>query len=131
MNASPSEIWETYGERLRRFVEARLHPGHDADDLLQDLYAKLPAGLAGVQNPDRLEAWLFQVARRAVTDHFRSRSAAPGTGDLPLDPIEPAVESTVSAELSSCLGPMLRELPDRDREALELADLAGLQQKEV
>ena len=128
---SPGELWAAFGERLRHFVGARVRHRHDAEDILQDVFAKIHEGLGSVETPEKLEAWLFQVTRRAIIDHYRSRSARPRSSGLPLEPAAETSTPNATAEVASCLRPLMEELPAPDREVLELADVQGIGQKEV
>jgi len=64
-------------EAMRRFFMARLGPGADVDDLIQDLYLKVAAaeGVAVVREP---RAYLYRLATNLLMDRWRSgrRSAA-------------------------------------------------------
>lgn len=121
---TPTEVWTEFGERLRRFIVKRVRNEHDADDILQDVFIRLQTGVDGVEN---LEAWIFQVTRHAVADHFRKRPAmGPAT-----EPVEPRRDEDVAGELASCLLPMLELLEEADRDALRLVDLEGLAQNEL
>ena len=120
-------IWQAFHDRIRRFVLKRVRSEADADDLVQDIFLKIHAGLDGVELPERLEAWVFQVARRAVIDHFRKRRGL----EIPDDVAEETPAETVTAEVASWLRPMMTALPPEDQEALKLADVEGLPQKEL
>jgi RNA polymerase sigma-70 factor, ECF subfamily len=119
-----SDAWTAFGDRLRRFIVKRVRNDHDADDILQDVFTRLQTGADGVEN---LEAWIFQVTRHAIVDHFRKRPAV----ELTTDPAEPPPAEDVARELASCLLPMLQQLDEEDRNALRLVDLEGLGQKEL
>jgi len=122
-----ADLWRAYGDRLRRFALKKVRNEADADDLLQEVFAKIHSGLSGVEQPEKIEAWVFQIARRAVIDHLRRRRPSSLVGD-------PAAETppeTVTDEISSCLSPMMETLAPEDREALRLADVEGLPQKDL
>lgn len=121
------DLWKAFGDRLRRFIVKRVRNDHDADDILQDVFAKIQGGLAGLRSQDALEPWLFQVARRAVLDHFRKSRPV----ELRFEPAEETPRPDVTRELASCLAPMLDLLQEPDRDVLRLADLDGLGQKDV
>jgi len=123
MNPSTEELWKTFGDRLRRFIRARVRNDHDADDVLQEAFAKIHTGLPGVNDSERLEAWVFQVTRRAVVDHFRRRSASPPAPESP--------DSAGTLGIASCMGPMMQKLDEPDREALQLADVEGRRQQDL
>jgi RNA polymerase sigma-70 factor (ECF subfamily) len=124
---SPGELWKSFSDRLRRYIAKRVRNEHDSDDLLQEVFAKIQAGLDRVESEEKLEAWLFQITRRTIADHFRMRRS-PG---LPAEIAEEIPESDVSSEVASWLTPMMESLDEDDRETLRLTDLEGLPQKEL
>jgi RNA polymerase sigma-70 factor, ECF subfamily len=119
------DLWTAFGDRLRRYIAARVRNEHDAEDILQDIFTRLQRGIDGVED---LEAWLFQVTRNAVADHFRKRGHPV---ELKVDPAGPEPAGGVTAEVASWLAPMMELLDAPDREALRLVDLEGLGQKEL
>ena len=121
-------LWSAFSGRLRGFIAKRVREDVDIDDVLQDVFVKLHAGLKSLKDDDALEAWIFQVARRAVIDHHRGRTRRPEELG---DPAERKADADLSAQVASWLEPMMSALPDEDREALKLADLQGLSRKDL
>lgn len=122
-----SRAWrETRGE-LQGWLRHRLDGDAEADDLLQEVFLRaLRQGDAfcALDNP---RAWLFQVARNALTDRLRARRPQVELGDElaaaesePLAPVD---------QLSQCLPRVLAELSAADRLAIELCDIAGQPQQ--
>jgi RNA polymerase sigma-70 factor (ECF subfamily) len=128
---STDTIWAAFSDRLRAFIGKRVKEENDVQDVLQEVFAKIHAGLGSLKEDEKLEAWLFQVARRAVSDHFRSRSGNRRTDGLPEDISEGQAGETVTAEVASWLEPMMSLLPEEDRDVLRKADLEGTSQKEL
>lgn len=126
---STAAIWDRFSRRLRAYIARRVPQESDLDDILQDVFARIHAGLGGVKDDAKLEAWLFQVARRAMVDHVRRRSGKRKTAGLPAEVAGPREAEDVTAEVASWLEPMMTLLPEEDREALRLADLRGVTQK--
>ena len=120
-------VWAAFSGRLRGFIAKRVREEVDIDDILQDVFAKIHAGLGDLKDGEKLEAWLFQVARRAVIDHYRKRRLV----ELPEEVAEKASPRDISAEVASWLDPMMSLLTEEDREALRLTDLEGLSQKDL
>lgn len=131
MSATTAEVWKAFGERLGRFIRKRVPNDADADDLLQEILTKIHVGLKEVEDPAKLEAWLFQVARRAIIDHFRAHTGKKRVRELPLDLAEGLPAKDVSALVASWLEPLMEGLSPEDQEALRLTDLEGLPQKDV
>lgn len=128
---STEEVWARFSDRLRAFIGKRIQQESDAEDILQDVFAKIHTGLGSLKEVEKLEAWLFQVARRTILDHFRSRTGKHRSAELPDDLPKATSEANVSAEVASWLEPMMTLLPEDDREALRLTTLEGLSQKDL
>jgi RNA polymerase sigma-70 factor, ECF subfamily len=119
---------------LHRFVAGRV-PAQDVDDLLQDVFVRMQRGLDGVRDGERLNAWVYQIARNAIADHFRkpvARRELP-TADLAALPLAAEADDAdeVPGDLTGAVMRFLHQLPDADREAIELTDLQGLTQAEA
>lgn len=128
---STDAIWAAFGDRLRAFIGKRVKDENDVQDVLQDVFAKIHAGLGSLREGEKLEAWLFQVARHALLDHFRRRSGKRRAAGLPKELSEEIPAADVSAEVASCLEPMMSLIPEADREALRLTDVEGVSQKDL
>jgi RNA polymerase sigma-70 factor (ECF subfamily) len=99
----------------------------DADDLVQETYARAIAGLGGFERGTNLRAWMFRILRNAHIDAARRRKIDPtdraaelpdvGAPDAPRDAIAD-VERAIAA------------LPDAAREVV-LLDLEGLSESEI
>ena len=69
-NNQVSRIVRDAGERLRRFIRARVPSEADAEDVLQDVWQQLVTTLeAGPV--ERVGAWLYTVARNRIIDRYR------------------------------------------------------------
>ncbi|MBU1229835.1 MAG: RNA polymerase sigma factor SigZ [Proteobacteria bacterium] len=123
-------IWQEHRGELKSFILKRVHGAVEAEDILHEVFLKMLAGLGSVQRVDSLRAWLFTVARNAVTDHFRSKRPMQ---ELPEDLADHGKEGASSQEedVGACLRPIIEALPEKVRLALILADMEGLKQREV
>lgn len=123
--------WHELGERLRVYVARRVNPG-DADDVVQSVMVKL-LERRGEIDADSVQAWLFTVTRNAVTEYYRRHRPSvdlDSFGDVAeTDAVDPADRAI--GQLSDCLDPMLRMLPDSDADVLRRIDLQGEAQTEL
>ena len=124
-------IWAAFAAPLQRFIRRRVENDADADDLLQMVFAKIHSGIGALADSERLPAWIFQIARRTLIDHFRSRESAPEFVDLPDELAHVAESPAAVSELADCVRPMIGRLPEPYRQALTLTDLEGLTQREL
>ncbi len=127
-----SRVWEESRSRLRSFIARRVRNDADAEDILQDVFIKIYQNIEKLRAPDRIYPWVFQTTRNAITDHYRSNGAdfTPVEEDAEAFAFEPE-DSILEEEVLNCLEPMISELPAKYREAVMLADIKGLTQKEL
>lgn len=121
--------WNETFAQLRAFIAVRVGNDDVAADIAQDVLVRsIAAGaLERVDNPT---AWLYRSARNAVIDHYRTRHV-----NEPLDqttaelwPAPSPVDdrpNEATRDLARCLRPLLAQLPEIYREALDRVDLAG------
>jgi RNA polymerase sigma-70 factor (ECF subfamily) len=128
---STSEIWAEFGDRLRRFIAKRIGQKSDVDDVLQDVFSKVHEGLAVLEDPGKLEPWLFQVTRRVILDHYRRRAGRRRPTALRKDLAAAQPAPAIMAELALCLKPMVERLSDGDREAIRLSETRGVLEPEL
>ena len=101
--AGDDEAWEELVRRFSRYVLAiaqqayRLSPA-DAEDVFQDVFARIYDRLDTLRDPDALRPWIAQLTRRECLDHLRSASRQTPVEDVPeeaeemLDQIEEAFD---------------------------------------
>ncbi|MCL6434533.1 MAG: RNA polymerase sigma factor SigZ [Leptolyngbyaceae cyanobacterium HOT.MB2.61] len=133
MDQDLTALWQEFHDRLYRFIQQRVNNPADADDILQEVFLRIHHRLSTVRDRDRLVSWMFQIARHAVIDHYRSSSrqwdvATEREIELAANPDEED-SATSNQELATCLQPMLKALPSTYREALQLVELEGITQK--
>lgn len=135
-----NDPWALMRQQLQPFVARRVGAA-DVDDVLQDILVRAQRGAAGVRDEHRMGAWLHQVARHAIVDHYRRRARQPTAHagpidddtvvDARIDEVFGADDSDAPAELLQCITPFIAQLPSPYREALTLTELQGVPQKEA
>jgi DNA-directed RNA polymerase specialized sigma24 family protein len=61
---------------IRNFVRVRVNDTTTADDLTQDVLVRAQRAVSSLSEPAKMKAWMFQIARNVVADHFK-RSRRP------------------------------------------------------
>lgn len=126
------QLWGDFTSRLRRFVSARVGSDADVEDILQEVFIKIHRGIDRLEDPSKLHAWVYQITRNVIADHYRKADARVEiTSDVPDVVAEEPGGEDAGAEVATWLRPMMEELPEKYREALELTDIQGLTQKEL
>lgn len=125
-------LYHRYVRSVFGLALRRLRDRQRAEDAVQETFTAVWRS-AGSYRPDRGPAapWLYAIARNAIVDRMRARheppaevpdlaSSEPGPSDL-------AESSFVSWRVHRAL----EELPEKEREVVELAYWSGLSQSEV
>lgn len=132
MTSQPAteSVWWQLSDDLRRFIRRRVADDHAADDLLQETFLRIHRSIDRLTDEDRLAAWVHQIARNVIHDHYRKSSS-----EVPLADADPADEHDIKNDLRASAGAWLnelvRQLPDPYREAVQLSEIEGLTQVEV
>jgi RNA polymerase sigma-70 factor, ECF subfamily len=129
MSATVEHIWHEFAEKLGQFIRARVSDPATAEDILQDVFVKIQRRLGQLQDPDKLQSWIYLIARNAVIDHYRTRKE---TVEVPETlPAQPAEDDPEIEGLKASFRRMIYSLPEPYRDALVLTELQGLTQKEM
>ena len=124
-------IFDRYHQRLYRYCMAIVGNPHDAQDALQNTMVKVLRALPGETRQIELKPWLYRVAHNESIELLRRRRgsveldaelAAPGPG---------LSEEAGTRERLRLLLSDLDELPERQRGALVMRELAGLDHEQI
>ncbi len=148
-NIRPSlqTLWDQLHAFLLGFIRSRVTDDDDAEDILQDVFLRIHERLDTVRDMDRLESWIYQIARNSIIDYYRSRRRTVPLGEL--EDEERYSEAAASSiglsapdafdeDITQDLARDIREivfdsttLTEPYREALILTEYQGLTQKEM
>jgi RNA polymerase sigma-70 factor (ECF subfamily) len=115
-------LYETWRLRLLRFCTRLLRHTHDAEEVVQDVFAKLLTTQARYQLDDQPEVLLFRLARNRCID-LRRKHRPESRADL----VVPAPDATGQRDLTEAID----RLPFAHREALLLTAIDGLGYREA
>jgi RNA polymerase sigma-70 factor (ECF subfamily) len=123
-------VWTQFCDQLCSFVRARVEDEDTAEDILQEIFIRIHAKAGTLRDMGKLQSWVYQIARNALIDYYRSRRT---TVELPetLGSWEDDYEDDLAAELTADVREMVETLPEPYREALMLTYYEGLSQKEL
>jgi RNA polymerase sigma-70 factor (ECF subfamily) len=134
------DVWRDFAGPLHGFVHRRVADRHAVDDIVAEVMLRIHTHLDRLDDHEKVTAWVFRIARNAITDHYRRTARRPDApSDLPEGhpdgdgDVDQWVDDQdlVIRELSVVLRPLVDQLPDDYRRALELTDLGGMSQAEA
>jgi RNA polymerase sigma-70 factor (ECF subfamily) len=129
MKPTVETIWNEFAARLGQFIAARVADPATAEDILHEVFLKIQNRLDQLQDPAKLQGWLYLMARNAIIDHYRTRKETTAVPEsLPAEPLahDPEVE-----DLKAAFRRMIDTLPEPYREAVVLTEFEGLTQKQL
>jgi RNA polymerase sigma-70 factor (ECF subfamily) len=121
-------LYAVYADDLYAFIQSIVSDPHDAEDVCQTVFARLPVILDRYEEREAaFAAWLFRVARNAALDHVRGRRQVP---------VEEVRANAVSDPLSDlersvALREALDELSEDQRQVVLMRHLLGMSPGEI
>lgn len=114
-----------FSAKLRAFVRRRVRDDATADDVTQEVLLKVFRSRATLREGQRIEAWIYRIARTTLIDHYRRRRTS--------EPLTEAVAAESADEVAALRETViastkrfLEELPAAYREPVRLAEMEGL-----
>ncbi|SKB03842.1 RNA polymerase sigma-70 factor, ECF subfamily [Prosthecobacter debontii] len=123
-----------YERPLLRYAHSFTQDAEDSRDIVQEVFLKLSQNLATLDH-ERLAPWLFTVCKNQAVDHQRKHQRVivmeVQTLDLEAADSPQPGEELQGRETAAALRQLIDELPVRQREAIRLKFIAGLDYKEI
>lgn len=136
------EIYDAHIEQIYKFVYFKIGNREDAEDITSQVFIKAAHSLDVYQEEQTRLAWLYQVARTTITDHWRMYYKAPASSleqmeeaaplHLAAEPLRPGAAEEEEVSLAAThVTAILAKLPPNYRRVLELRFLQGCSLKET
>lgn len=132
-------LFETYHDRIYRYVLHIVRNPAEAEDLTQDTFLRACRGQESLRDPDAVRSWLYRIATHVCLDRLRQRKT-----HAPIESVEGLnrLESSISAppaaeevterrETSACVQRCLDFLPDSYRAVILLYEAHSLTAPEI
>jgi RNA polymerase sigma-70 factor, ECF subfamily len=121
-------LYVRYADDVARYVQSIVRELHAAEDITQDMFAKLIEAIAKYEQRDvPFKAWILRVARNAALDYLRSRR------QIPFEEVRGSDEGheQIGFERAQALRAALELLPYEQRQVLVLRHIVGLSPSEI
>lgn len=124
------KLWQTYTHQLQTFIQSRVSDPVVAEDIRQNVFLKILERIDTLREHDKLQSWMFQIARNAIIDHYRLQKS---TQTLPTDLTADMSESSPKTrqEMASWLLPLIAQLPNTYRSPVRLSEIEGWTHQQV
>jgi RNA polymerase sigma-70 factor, ECF subfamily len=122
-------LWREFSRPLLGFLRSRVANSADAEDLLQAIFLKVQRGLPNLRDTGKLQGWIYQIARHALTDYYRRRRPEDVVDELP--ELAQSLDGEDEVDLRPAIRRMIAALPPEFRDAIVLTEFQGLSQIEL
>ena len=136
------EVYDRTVEQIYKFIYYKVGNREDAEDITSQVFIKAANSLDVAQEAHVQLAWLYQVARTTITDHWRGFYRGPVTS---LDALEEVSNFSIAADpiyvggssdeevdpAAAKVREIFEMLPDNYRRVLECRFLKGCSLKET
>jgi RNA polymerase sigma-70 factor, ECF subfamily len=132
MAKTTKDLWHALGGELRAFLRSRVSNDADADDLAQDVFLRIITSLGTLRDAERVQSWVFQIARNALVDLYRrrARQSAQSTDDV-MEVAEDQAMGNQNLAIGRWLLRAIEQLPETVRDAVRMYEVEGLPQSEI
>ncbi len=128
-----ADVYDNYAERIYQFIYYKTYHRETAEDLTSHTFLKAFENISRF-DPEKgsMSAWLYQIARNLVIDHYRSKKSTVSVHDIwdlaGPDDVEVDVENKVRLEQ---IHTVIKKLPPEQREIIIMRVWQELPYKEI
>ena len=115
-----AQIYDTYARDIHRYILSKVGNPPDAEDLTTQTFMGVLESLPRYRHRGQFSAWIFQIARNKITDHFRRSKRHPLEIPLDLAYSDGALEHIIKRQDYERLHVLLQTLNDEERELIRL-----------
>lgn len=126
-------VYTEFRSVLLKFIKSKVSDTYDAEDILQNTFVKVVSNISNIQDHEKLQPWIFAIARNTITDHYRKKgngSTIEFDDELPGN-IPEVVPDEMARSLDCCLMNFLYQLPHEYRDILIDVELNDVKQKDL
>ncbi len=125
---SVEKAWIKYQQQLFSFIRSKVQTLEDAEDILNDIFVKLTQTVNENAIPGNVSFWLYRVTKNRIVDYYRAKKRFE---QLPEDLSAENDDTDMIRQLSLCMLPMIKALPETYHQPLMLSEIEGKKHKEV
>lgn len=127
-----AHIYDACAKPIYRYHYSRMGNAPDAEDLTSQTFMAVIESLPQYQHRNNFTAWVFQIARNKLMDHFRGNHRHGEIHEWVADPAQVDVlEAVVRNESRARLKSLLHLLNEEERELIRLRYTAELSFVEI
>lgn len=125
LSMDTQNVWNNFNDEIYFFILKKVKNKDFANDIFQNIFLKIHKNLSTLKNEESVRAWVFQIARNEIVNHYNKKS-------LLEDELNTNEEIPIQEYLGiCCFDKFINDLPEIYKQAIELVYIKGLKQKEA
>lgn len=126
-------IYTQFHDVLFSFIKSKVNNYQDAEDILQNVFIKVAAGVEDLNRKEKLQSWIYTIARNAIIDYYRTnktKTSVAFEGDIS-DSFTDEEYNDTTKGLDCCLIDFVNQLPEEYRGIIIDVEMKGIKQKDL
>jgi len=126
-------IYTQFHQVLFGFVKSKINNHQDAEDIVQNVFIKVAAGVNDLNRKEKLQSWIYAIARNSIIDYYRT-STNKKNFSLEEDIAEIFTDeeyNDTTKGLDCCLVNFVNQLPEEYRDIIIDVEMKGIKQKDL
>ena len=119
------KIWNSFNEELYFFILKKVKDRDITNDVFQNTFLKIHKNISKLKNEEKAKAWVFQIARNEINNHFNKESVYSNNLDTNKETLLQKYEHVC------CFDKFIDELPKIYKQVIELIYIKGKKQKDT
>ncbi len=130
------EVFNAYQGKVRNYL-TKILGQCDAEDVAQEVFIKINKNLSSLKEEDKLQAWIFKIAKNAARDSLRKKAncryaeTADNKSEIADTRQRSPEEQLIRKEMAQCYMSHIQGLPIKYREVYILSEVEGLTAGEI
>jgi RNA polymerase sigma-70 factor (ECF subfamily) len=126
-------VFLSYFDKVRRFIAALVRSEEDAEDLAQDVFARLWTGREAIDTQSSFQSFLYTMSRNTAYNYLKHKLVETkyANGYLPREEVDTPEQLAFAKEIELLTEMALCRMPEKRSEIYRLSRHAGLSNDEI
>lgn len=126
------EVYQTYHDRIVRYINGKVSNIHVAEDLTSDVFVKVYSKFADYdESKASISTWIYTIANNRVIDYYRTNHISEDIDEQDIREDFSIEDSILREEALEELAQALGKLPERERDLIIMHYYDGINLKEI
>lgn len=124
-------LYNQFHKSLLGYIRSKVRSVEDAQDILQNVFAKIATHSESLSKKEKIQNWLFTITRNTIIDYYRVNATKKSIVllDERADQISEELLEDSTKGLDQCIHHLIAMLPDDYREIIIDSEINGIAQK--